>query len=141
MGYSNPTGYSLIIHDDAEDDLDAIFDENEDAGAALVVLLELLKTDQDLLDRLTKRNFVNYGTPHFSVDEWQEARKTKHNLWRIRDLSSNDAGGYRIVYAFHPQELKYYVLAILGREIVYDTANPRVARIFEIYDTYNIPRY
>lgn len=141
MGYSNPGCYSLIIHDDAYDDLDSIFNENEDAAAALVVLLELLETNQDLLDRLTQRKFVNYGTPHFNVDEWQETRKTKYNLWRIRELSSAEAGGYRIVYAYHPQEFKYYVLAILRREFVYDSTNPRVARIFEIYDANNIPRY
>lgn len=141
MGYFSPNGYSLIIHDDAEKDLDAIFEENEDAAAVLVALLELLKVNQDLLDRLTQRGFVNYGAPHFNVDEWQETRKTKYNLWRIRELSSADAAGYRIVYAYHPQELKYYVFAILEREFVYDSTNPRVARIFEIYDAYNIPRY
>ncbi|TXI12539.1 MAG: hypothetical protein E6Q68_03665 [Polynucleobacter sp.] len=141
MGYSGFTSYSLEIHGDAEEDLDQIFSENEDAGAAILALLEVLKEDQDLLERLTQRRFINYGEPHFSVDEWQETRRSKLNLWRIRELSSSEAGQYRIIYAFNPQQLRYYVLAILDREIVYDTSNQRVKRIFDIYDAIDIPRY
>lgn len=141
MGYSSFVNYSLIIHGDAENDLDHIFEENKDAGAEIIVLLEVLREDQNLLDRLTQRGYTNYENPHFSVEEWQEARKKKFNLWRIRELSTTDAGQYRIIYAFNPQEFRYYVLAILNREMVYDTSNPRVKRIFEIYDAIDIPRF
>jgi mRNA-degrading endonuclease RelE of RelBE toxin-antitoxin system len=141
MGYSTNAYYTLVIHEDAYKDLDSIFEVDEDTGGEIVALLELLRSNQDLLDRLTQRGFQNYGVPHFTVDEWQEARRSKFNLWRIRQLSSADAGQYRIIYAFHPQELRYFVLAILNRNFVYDTSIQRVKRIFDLYDACNIPRY
>ena len=141
MRYSQSRVYSLVIHDDAQDDLDQIFTLNEAVAADIAVFFEEIDGNQDLLDRLVSRGYCNYEDPQFNVDEWQKTRATKFNLWRVRLLWLQDASDYRIIYAFHTIEYRYYVLAILQRDFDYDTNNPRVKRIFETYDALDIPRH
>lgn len=141
MRYFSANVYSVVVHDDAEDDLSAIFELDEDVGATLATFLELLEEgNQDLLDRLTQRGFTNHNSPEFNVDEWQKAKSLKLNLWRIRLLSVDVASNYRIIYAFHAAEFRYYVLAILERSFNYEISDPRVKRIIEVYDALDIPR-
>lgn len=141
MRYSQSRVYSLVIHDDAQTDLDQIFAANQAVAGDITVFLEEINGNQDLLDRLVSRRFCNYEDPQFDVDEWQKTKVTKFNLWRVRLLWLSGASDYRIIYAFHTIEYRYYVLAILKRDFDYDISNPRVKRIFKIYDALNIPRY
>lgn len=141
MRYSKSRVYSLVIHDDAQTDLDQIFAANQAVAGDITVFLEEINGNQDLLDRLVSRRFCNYEDPQFDVDEWQKTKVTKFNLWRVRLLWLSGASDYRIIYAFHTIEYRYYVLAILKRDFDYAISNPRVKRIFKIYDALNIPRY
>ena len=144
MRYSSGRTYSLALHADAEADLDRIYEEDEDAGADIEVFLEEAKNNQVTLDNLTRRKYVEYGEWPYSVDEWQETKspRYKYNLWRIRLLwLVGSAAKYRIVYAFHPIEYRYYVLGIVDRNFEYDPKNERSKQIFAAYDALNIPRY
>lgn len=70
MRYSPSRTYSLALHNDAEADLDRIYEEDEDAGADIEVFLEEAKNNQETLDNLTRKGYVQYGEWPFSVDEW-----------------------------------------------------------------------
>lgn len=144
MRYSSGRTYSLALHNDAEADLDRIYEEDENVGADIEAFLEEAKNNQVTLYNLTVRKYVEYGEWPFSVDEWQETKqsKYKYNLWRIRLLwLTGSAAKYRIVYAFHPVEFRYYILGIVNRDFKYDPQHERSKQIFTAYDALNIPRY
>jgi len=142
MRYSLSRTYSLALHHDAEADLDRVYEEDEDAGADIEVFLEEAKNNQETLDNLTRKNYVQYGEWPFSVDEWGEAKRYKYNLWRVRLLWLEGAAAkYRIIYAFHPVEFRYYILGIVNRDFKYDLQHDRSKQILAAYDALNIPRY
>lgn len=142
MGYLPSRTYSLALHADAEADLDRIYEENEDAGADIEVFLEEAKNNQETLDNLTRKGYVQYGEWPFDVKEWEKAKRSKYILWRIRLLwLEGPAAKYRIVYAFHPIEHRYYVLGIVDRNFNYDLNHERSKQILAAYNALNIPRY
>jgi hypothetical protein len=142
MRYSQGRTYSLALHIDAEADLDRIYEEDEDAGADIEVFLEEAKNNQETLDNLTRKGYVQYGESPFSVTEWEEAKRLKYNLWRIKLLwLEGPATQYRIVYAFHPIEYRYYILGIVNRNFNYDLKHERSEQILAAYSALNIPRY
>lgn len=142
MRYSPGRTYSIALHRDAEEDLDRIYSENEDLGADIEAFLEEAKANQETLDNLTCKGYVHYGEPPFDVKEWEKAKRLKYNLRRIRMLwLDGPAAKYRIVYAFHPVEYRYYVLGIVDREFDYDLQHPRAKEILSAYDALGIPRY
>ena len=141
MRYSQPL-YSIVIHEDAEDDLDAIYALDEDAGADIDVFLDEAAADQMLLENLSRNGHVEYGDTNYDVKEWVEVKRAHYNLWRLKffDIPTT-ATNYRIIYAFHPAEYRYYVLGILIRSDAYDLTNPRNQKILAAYDALCIPRY
>ena len=142
MRYSPGRTYSLALHNDAEADLDRIYEEDEDAGADIEVFLEEAKNNQETLDNLTRNGYVQYGDCPFDVREWERAKRLKYILWRIRLLwLEGTAAKYRIVYAFHPVEYRYYILGIVERNFNYDLNHERSKQILSAYNALNIPRY
>lgn len=141
MRYSPGRRYSLALHNDALADLERIRQDDEDVAADIEVFLEEAKNNQGTLDNFTRNGYVHYGEVNFDVKEWSEARRQKYNLWRIKFIS---VGGplmkYRIVYAFHPIEYRYYVLGIVEREFNYDMRHERTKKILAAYDAIDIPR-
>lgn len=60
MRYSTPL-YSIVVHQDAEMDLDAIYEVDEDAGADIDVFLDEAAADQVILENLSRNGHVEYG--------------------------------------------------------------------------------
>lgn len=142
MRYFPNRTFSLVLHEDAEADLDLIYEVDEDAAADIEVFLDEARNNQDTLDCLTRKGYVRYEDVPFNVTEWEATKKSKYNLWRLKLLwIESGASKYRIVYAFHPGELRYYVLGILDREFDYDLNHPRSQKILAAYDDLDIPRY
>ncbi len=78
----------------------------------------------------------------FDVTEWEEAKRSKYILWRIKLLwLEGPAAKYRIVYAFHPIKYRYYILGIVERNFNYDLKHERSKQILAAYDALDIPRY
>ncbi|OAI06753.1 hypothetical protein [Methylomonas methanica] len=125
---------TLFIHEDAEDDLEEIWSKDIEAAARVTVLLEELKGNDDLLDRLTQHDFGSYGTADFHVSKWIEQWNKGNNLWRLKiwDLEDNDVK-YRIVYAFIPAKKRYHVLGVVPREFNYAANNELTIRILNAY--------
>ncbi len=142
MRYSAGRAYSLVLHQDAENDLAIIYEADEDAAADIEVFLEEAKNNQETLDNLTRKGYVKYGEPSFDVTEWEAVKRLKYNIWRLKLMwIEGSAGKYRIIYAFHPGEYRYYVLAILDREFNYDLQHERTKQLLALYDELDIPRY
>ena len=137
--------YSLAIHEDAEADLEQIFAEDEDAAAEILVFLEEAKLNQKTLENLTIDGYVHHENVTYNVKEIKAAKRARYryNLWRLRLLwIEGGASKYRIIYAFSAIEYRYYVLAIVPRNIAYEmNKHERTAKIFAAYDDLQIPRY
>ncbi|MGY6555737.1 MAG: hypothetical protein ACXIUM_14560 [Wenzhouxiangella sp.] len=107
--------------------------EPQTAGRILA-LLEQIGGDQRLLDSLTVHDFGNRGTEDFHVSRWQEQWRKGRDLWRLKAWDLERQGlQYRIVYAYLPGKLKYFVLAIAPREFDYDATHPIGQRILHAY--------
>lgn len=142
MRYSYGRNYSIALHKDAEDDLDALYAVDEDGAADIEVFLDEAKHNQETLDNLTRDGYVQYGDDPFDVKAWSKAKSLKLNLWRIRLLwIQGSAKNYRVIYAFHPVEYRYYVLGIVNRSFNYDIDHDRSKKIIAAYESLDIPRY
>jgi mRNA-degrading endonuclease RelE of RelBE toxin-antitoxin system len=142
MRYSTGRTYSIALHKDAQADLNRIDEEDEDAAADIEIFLEEAKNNQETLDNLTRNGYVQYGESPIDVKEWGEAKRSKYNLWRLKLLwLRGPAAKYRIIYAFHPVEYRYYVLGIVERNFGYDLRHERSKQILAAYDSLDIPRY
>lgn len=142
MRYSSrQVGYSVAIHDDAIDDIDKIYVVDEDAAADIEVFLEEAKLNQKTLDNLTVNKYVNHEDVPYDVKELIEPKKQKLILWRVRLLwLDSNARDYRIIYAFNPAEMRYYILGVVPRKFNYDINHETTKRIIAAYDKLGIPR-
>lgn len=57
MRYSPGRTYSIALHEDAEADLDRIYEEDENVAADIEVFLEEAKNNQEILDNLTRNGY------------------------------------------------------------------------------------
>lgn len=127
--------YRLFIHDDAKADLEALWEKDAESAARIAVLLEECEGDQDLLDRLTQRDFGFQHTADIHVDMWVEQQRKGRNLWRLKIWDLEDKGvRYRIVYAFQALKNRYHVLAVAPREWNYDKSHPITQRIIAAWE-------
>ena len=124
----------LFIHNDAEADLEALWHTAPQAAARIAALLEELKGNADLLDRLTQHHFGHYRTAPFHVSKWVEQWNKGKDLWRLKvwDLEAKGLR-QRVVYAFIPGMRRYYVLGIVPREFNYESSHPLSRRILAAY--------
>lgn len=126
---------SLFVHDDANDDLEALWDTEPEAAARIVVLLEELKGDPDLLDRLTQNFYGVRGHSQFNVRKWEEHWNKGRDLWRLKIWDLEDKGlKYRIIYAFIPITKHHHILAIAPRDFDYETSHPISQRLLSAYE-------
>lgn len=122
--------YQFIVHDDATADLQIIIGENREAGLQLAKLVQQLRTDQDLLDRLTQHDYG--GSParprpksaKFNVKEWTAAQQLGMNLWRMR-FFDDLVEGYRLIYAFLSSEHTYVLLGVAEKGDQSDESDER----------------
>ncbi|GHU01323.1 hypothetical protein FACS1894154_11240 [Betaproteobacteria bacterium] len=122
--------HSLKLHPDAEGDLDALFEEDEDAYAAIVAFIEEAQASQVMLERMTSAEYEDkIHTPGFDIKRWQALWRTVP-LWRIRLFGvPGKAASRRIVYTFHPGEGKFYILGVIPRDFDYEPSHPLSKRI------------
>lgn len=132
----------MSIHEDAELDLDALYDEDEDGAAAIDVFLDEAASSQDILDRFTVDGYRSYAldSEHdFEVKRWKELW-SRLGLLRLRLFGvPGSAGSHRIIYAFHSIERRYYILGIVPREFNYESDHPLSQRIIRAYRDLDIP--
>ncbi|ENO90434.1 hypothetical protein [Thauera linaloolentis] len=140
MRYSPPDHYSLSVHKCAEEDLDALYELDEDGAAAIDVFLEEASSSQEILDRFTIQDYRSYSTDFdYDIKRWKQLWGN-FALWRARLFDvPNVAANHRIIYALHPIERRYYVLGIVPRDFDYDSDHPLSKRIIRTYGELDLP--
>lgn len=140
MRYSPPDRYSLSIHEDAEQDIDDLYEIDEEGAAAIDVFLEEAATSQEILDCFTVQDYRSYSDGlEFDITRWKSLWKDCA-LWRARLFNvPGVAATHRIVYAFHPNERRYYILGIVPRDFDYDHQHPFTKRIVSAYRELGLP--
>ncbi len=132
----------ILLCKEADDELDELYDTDEDAAAMFDLLIEELSQDQRMLDRLcVPANHYKYAPP-FDVGLFIEARKLGKNIYRVK--VRRDDGSlvpWRMFLGFHAQKDTYYVLAVTDREFSYDTNHPSFRSMLDRYDQAGIPDY
>lgn len=127
--------YSLVVHTDAEDDLEELWQTAEDVAAAISVLLDEIQGSQDLLDALTDHNFGENQSADFHVSKVSKFWDAGKDIWRIKFWDLEQRGlRYRVIYAYERGKKRYYVLGILPRATAYDSNDPRIRRILRAYE-------
>ncbi|MCK9987756.1 MAG: hypothetical protein AzoDbin1_04228 [Azoarcus sp.] len=140
MRYSN---YSLTVSVEAEADLEALYEVDEDGAADIDVFIDEALGSQDILGRLSEiryyRSYAQDGARDYEIQRW-EALWRKFALLRIKlyDVPTV-ATQYRIIYAFHPSEQRIYILGIVSRAFDYDPEHPVSKRIIAAYRNLDIP--
>lgn len=133
--------YSLVVHDDAIIDLDEIYESDPDSAADIEVFLDEVKQNHYWLESLSVHGFINYEPEVWDTDEWLELKRRKMNIRRIKFLYLDGVSNYRIIYAFDPSCMRYYVLGVLKRDFDYDVSHPKSQRIISTYENLGIPYY
>lgn len=131
--------FTLVKHDDAIADLEALWQRDIDAAAYIEAFLEQLENDQYLLDSLTVQKFFDdtMDVQHFA-EHWGQGR----NLWRLKFIEfDNPALSYRIIYAFEPSISRYHILGVVNRDFGYRNDDDRTRRIIAAYTGLDIPSY
>lgn len=132
----------LIIDPAAEDELDRLYESDEDAAALIDALLEQLGDDEGTLGEIFRPGHFFRYRPPFEVKRFEEAQRRGKNIltMRVRD----EAGTllpYRVLFAHHAQIDSYYVLSVASREDAYDPSKPGFLDLLVRYDEHGIPTY
>jgi len=134
--------YRLFVHAAAQRDLDAIGETDPETADEIYVLLQEIKGSQVLLDSLTRKDFGLTREEAFHVDRWVRQQQQGRNLWRLKFWDLEAVGiRHRVIYALDPRNSRYYILAVLPRNIAYDERHPRVQELLAVYDRLGIPSY
>lgn len=134
--------YTLKVHRDAREDLDAIGIRSAEAKAKIYATLGEIGGSQRLLEALTRKDFGLSRDETFNVDVWGAQQNKGRNLWRLKVWALEVQGiQYRVIYCLDPRVSTYYVLGVLHRDFDYNAKNPRAAKLLEIYDRLGIPSY
>lgn len=117
----------LQVHQDAVADLRGIRAKNALAAAKLVALLEQLRCDEGLRDRLLDHGYGDDRRTVISVSKWQSVQTKVERLpvWRLKSWQlERQRLKYRVIYLYNWQDRRFIILAIVPREgIDYDDPN------------------
>lgn len=132
----------LFICKEAEDEIEALYDVDEDVAALIDTLLFELSEDQSTLEWLFRpQDHYNYKPP-FEVKEFIEAkRRGKYIL--ILKIRREDEGPieYRVLMGYNAQQDTYWVLTVADREISYDTSDPLFQSLLVRYEQCGLHTY
>src|ERR1700694_2750791 len=104
--------YRLVIHDDANADLDQLWIDNPLAAALVLATLQECQADQRLLDSLLVHDYGKDRSEEIHVSKWLQLYRQGKDLWRLKVWELEDQGVmYRIIYAYIPGKRVFHVLA------------------------------
>jgi hypothetical protein len=83
----------LLIHSDAEQDLDDLAVANPKLAARVVLLLREIAADTNLMNMLTVHGFGADEREPFDVSRWQAHWREGKDLWRLKfwELNNRDS--------------------------------------------------
>lgn len=130
---------ALTIHPDAADDLRQLMVNDRFAAGKVTALLQQAKHDHKIIDSLLDHDFGADYTANYHVSKWYEFWNVGFNIWRLKVwIEPKGSLHYRIVYAYDPKSLQYYVLAIVHRNFDYKRDHAITKRIIKAYNDLGI---
>lgn len=127
--------HSLIIHQEALEDLQRVRAYDQWSAARIFVVLQELDGDCDLLSNLCVQHFHRDPPREIDACRWREVFDEGRNIWRLKVWGADDMLlPYRIIYAHKEHECEFHVLAIVHRSWNYDVTHEVSQRIFASYD-------
>ena len=125
---------TLTIHPDAADDLRQLMVNDRFAAGKVTALLQQAKHDSKIIDSLLDHDFGADYSATYHVSKWFEFWNVGFNIWRLK-IWAEPKGSlpYRIVYAYEPKSLQYYVLAVVHRDFNYKRDHAITNRIIKAY--------
>lgn len=130
--------YELALHEEAEREIEDLWDEDEAAAADITVLLEELRDDQRLLRALLTHRREEESFNVSRLFHWQDFG---WNVWRIKLLKPlTGALDYRLIYALDENREIIYILTLMHRDVNYERDENVKQRIVERYKELGIPR-
>ena len=125
---------TLTIHPDAADDIRQLMLNDRFAAGKVVALLQQAKHDPKIIASLLDHDFGADHTTAYHVSKWYEFWNAGLNIWRLKIwLEPQGSLRYRIVYAYEPKSLQYYVLAVVHRDFDYKRDHEITSRILKAY--------
>jgi mRNA-degrading endonuclease RelE of RelBE toxin-antitoxin system len=135
----------VYLEESACNDLDELWERDEDAAAFIEIALDEIQHDPRLYERLHEIGYRNVPNPSFEVDWFstlQNDRTTRLNLYRLKFWDPEGAlSSYRVIYAYHNRNDSFHVLAVVPRNFNYDRNHPIVKRVCADYERLDIPSY
>mgnify|MGYP002713151868 CR=1 FL=1 len=127
--------FSLLVHKDALEDFEEIWQSAPEDAARIATLLQEIKSSQALLDSLTEHGFGDAAVDGFNVKRWQEHWRDGKDLWRLKVWAlGRHMLDYRVIYAYIPGKQRYHVLGIVHRSFGYERNHPITQRILAAYE-------
>lgn len=124
----------LLIHRDAEQDLDELAVSQPKLAMRLAALLAEVGADAKLIDMLTVHDFGSDEREPFNVSRWQAHWQEGKDLWRLKFWELEHQGlPYRVIYALKRGTGDHHVLGIVSRDFNYDPNHPTTRRILQAY--------
>jgi len=125
---------TLTIHPDAADDLRQLMANDRFAAGKVTALLQQAKRDPKIIDSLLDHDFGADHSATYHVSKWYEFWNVGFNIWRLKIWTAPKGSlVYRIVYAYEPKSLQYYVLAVVHRDFDYKRDHEITSRILKAY--------
>jgi mRNA-degrading endonuclease RelE of RelBE toxin-antitoxin system len=118
---------NIDIVDNAFQDIARLRSQDRLAAVTILSVLEQVKADPDVLDKLTTHGDNFIGSVRLGVKRWQ-AMRNKGNLWRFR-IFDTPASSYRVVYGYHWQTRQICIFAVVDKgDFDYDDLDSDIAR-------------
>lgn len=100
----------------------------------VAALLQQAKHDPKIIDSLLDHDFGADHSATYHVSKWHEFWNVGFNIWRLKIwIEPKGSLRYRIVYAYEPKSLQYYILAIVHRNFDYKKDHEITNRIIKAY--------
>lgn len=133
---------SIVYELDSEDELDALWESDEDTAALVDELLCQFEESPALLEELCREDrHVNHD-PSFQVKRFKCMWNCGYTVYILKVWPKEGREiQYRILYAHHPQKDTYYVLHLMQRGINYDADKKLVDKLIRACEEIGIPRY
>lgn len=129
---------TIRFDEDAESELDALYDTDEDAAATVDVLIEAISENDDALETLTRDvpKWGPMGLPPYEVKRFEEAFNAGYLIYFLKPRTEEDGEliDYRVFFAWFQQLDRYVVLATLPRSNCYDTTTDAYRCMLARYD-------
>lgn len=133
---------SLLIHQDAVQDLRDLMVSDRAAAGMVLALLEQAKHDSTVIDSLLDHDFGAGRTEDYHISRWWDLWRSGYNIWRLKIWTVPKGSlKQRIVYAYDPTQREYHVLAVVHRDFDYKRDHAVTNRILQAYRDLGIARY